>query len=109
MLTAAHVVRGATEVLVRFQSDLPDEWSTQAREVGAHPEHDLAVLAIAAGAPVPPVQDGEVGAGSAAVLSARSVGFPRWKLRTGADDTASATRTRSIARWRRCRTGAPAH
>lgn len=47
LLTAAHIIEGAASVLVRFNADLPDEWTTEAISCWFEPRSDLAVLTIA--------------------------------------------------------------
>lgn len=51
VLTAAHVIEGAASVRVRFDADLPGEWTTEAISGWADPRSDLAVLSIARGSP----------------------------------------------------------
>ncbi|WP_026425707.1 trypsin-like peptidase domain-containing protein [Actinokineospora inagensis] len=106
VLTAAHVVRGATRVEVRFLPDLPGSWSVRARVAWTHDGTDLAVLAIDAPDTVPNVEFGVVDWRRAAVLAAHAVGFPRWKLRTDDDgskfrDAHQATGTvATLSHWR---------
>ena len=88
VLTAAHVLDGATRIRVRCDSDQPGQWEADADLLWSRPEADLAVLAF----PVPP---GAPGAGPArfgrlrdarAVVDVVAAGFPRWKrreMRTG--------------------------
>ncbi|MFI7408655.1 trypsin-like peptidase domain-containing protein [Streptomyces sp. NPDC049627] len=89
VLTAAHVVAGPTaSVRVRFDADLPGEWSADARVVLLAESADVALLEIAdvprdlppAGPPrYAAVPDADV------TLPFSAMGFPRFKLR---DDTA---------------------
>ncbi|MFI6092115.1 trypsin-like peptidase domain-containing protein [Streptomyces sp. NPDC051218] len=85
VLTAAHVVAGpVTSVRVRFDADLPGEWSADVRVVLLAEAVDLALLEIMT---VPPgaaavesprygtVPDADV------VLPVSAMGFPRFKLR----------------------------
>jgi hypothetical protein len=84
VLTAAHVLEGALSVRVRFEPDLPGEWSTTAVSWWADPDSDVAVVSIfprSGERPVSPVRFGRVG-DRAAVLAVQAVGFPRWKIRT---------------------------
>ncbi|MGE3285362.1 MAG: trypsin-like peptidase domain-containing protein [Pseudonocardia sp.] len=83
VLTAAHVVVGATEIRVRFDADLQGEWTTSTTSWWTDPRSDVAVLTIAppAGGTAPAMAAfGRVG-DRAAVLPVQAVGFPRWKLR----------------------------
>ncbi len=83
VLTAAHVVVGAARVRVRFNADRPDEWVSPARSVILATAGDVAVLAIDPdGLPaVEPTGFGRLGDRDA-VLECRSLGFPRFKLRS---------------------------
>ncbi len=89
MLTAAHVVEGATLVRVRFDADLPSEWTGEVVSCWTDPRSDLAVLTIPPREGEPPMavtRFGRIGGDQAAVLAARAVGFPRFKLKSdGAD------------------------
>ncbi|MFD0072157.1 trypsin-like peptidase domain-containing protein [Streptomyces sp. NPDC127166] len=84
VLTAAHVIEDAVSVQVRFETDLPTEWSASVGSWWADPESDVAVISIT---PRPnernlnPVQFGRI-SDRPAVLTVQAVGFPRWKLRT---------------------------
>jgi len=83
VLTAAHVVDGAESVRVRFEADLPGEWTADAVSWWCDHESDIAVVSIAARPdeePVAPARFGRVD-DRAAVLSVHAVGFPLWKLR----------------------------
>jgi len=83
VLTAAHVLAGADLVQVRFEADLPGEWTAAASSWWADAETDLAVVCIP---PRPgegqlsPARFGRV-SDLAAVLSVQAVGFPAWKMR----------------------------
>ena len=83
VLTAAHVIDGAVSVRVRFDADLPGEWVTEATSCWTDPRSDLAVLSIAPREGDPQVAVAQFGRISdwAAVLAARAVGFPRFKLK----------------------------
>jgi hypothetical protein len=81
VLTAAHVVDGATSVQVRFEPDLDGEWTVEATSWWADPVSDLAVVAIDAPAPVAPARFARI-EDRAAVLTVMAVGFPWWKVRT---------------------------
>jgi hypothetical protein len=88
VLTAAHVIKGAVSVRVRFDADLPGEWITEVISCWAGPRSDLAVLSIAPRQGEPPVtvtRFGRIGGDRAAVLAAQAVGFPRFKLKTDDD------------------------
>jgi hypothetical protein len=89
VLTAAHVVEGAASVTVRFEPDLPDQWSADAVAWRAVAGSDLAIISIVPrnDDPVEPARFGQVGS-RAAILPVQAVGFPRWKMRT--DDLGSA-------------------
>ncbi|OLT06465.1 hypothetical protein BJF90_16975 [Pseudonocardia sp. CNS-004] len=80
VLTAAHVVDGARDVVLRFDADTHREWSTPAVEVVADPKSDLAAVLIDAPGPVTASSYGRVG-DRADVISVRAVGFPRFKLK----------------------------
>ncbi|MGE3663861.1 MAG: trypsin-like peptidase domain-containing protein [Pseudonocardia sp.] len=82
VLTAAHVVDGATAVRVRFRSDLPGAWEAAGAVRWSDPATDLAVVAIRPVSPAagPPARFGAIG-DRAAVLEVHAVGFPGWKLR----------------------------
>ncbi|MET7487534.1 NACHT domain-containing protein [Streptomyces sp. NPDC005538] len=95
VLTAAHVLEDAVSVRVRFEPDLPGEWTVDALSWSADDASDLAAVRIAPRPDEPaPVQAGYGRIGTrAAQLPVQAVGFPRWKLRggTGAGTTASAS------------------
>ncbi|MGH3941863.1 MAG: hypothetical protein ACRDTG_25210 [Pseudonocardiaceae bacterium] len=74
---------------MRFDADLPGEWTAEVISCWADPRSDFAVLTIAPRAAEPAVaaaRFGRIGGDRAAVLAARAVGFPRFKLKT--DDAA---------------------
>ncbi|MFG2500422.1 trypsin-like peptidase domain-containing protein [Streptomyces sp. NPDC048441] len=87
VLTAAHVVAGpvaSVRVRVRFDADLPGEWSADARVVLLARAADVALLEIVGSTPPGPalepprytvVPDADV------VLPVSAMGFPRFKLR----------------------------
>jgi hypothetical protein len=84
VLTAAHVVRDAARVQVRFNADRPTEWLTDGQVVWSEEAVDAAVVAIT---PRPgeegrlaPAGFGRV-AERDAVLACSAMGFPRFKLR----------------------------
>jgi hypothetical protein len=84
VLTVAHVLADAVRVEVRFESDLPNEWSAVAVSWWTDADSDLAVVSIEPRLDersVVPVQFGQIG-DRAAVLTVHAVGFPRWKMRT---------------------------
>ncbi|MFC9427434.1 trypsin-like peptidase domain-containing protein [Streptomyces sp. NPDC056987] len=90
LLTAAHVVRGGTEIRVRFDADRPGERTVVATVAWSDTGIDVAVLAVPApdtvpsDAPAEPVGFARVGE-SDAVLPCSAIGFPRFKLRTDED------------------------
>ncbi|ANP52811.1 hypothetical protein J2Z21_000353 [Streptomyces griseochromogenes] len=91
VLTAAHVVRGAKAVTVRFNPDQDDEWSAPAQARWFGPGRtDAALLDIGPGPhssptrEVDPVSFGAPGSDNA-VLTCSAVGFPRFKLRQWPD------------------------
>ncbi|MGH3929277.1 MAG: trypsin-like peptidase domain-containing protein [Pseudonocardiaceae bacterium] len=86
VLTAAHVVEGAAAVRVRFDADLPGEWTAEVISCWVDSRSDLAVLTLAPRGAEPAVavaRFGRIGGDRAAVLAARAVGFPRFKRRRG--------------------------
>ncbi|MET9864959.1 trypsin-like peptidase domain-containing protein, partial [Streptomyces sp. NPDC006386] len=105
VLTAAHVVRDARDVRVRFEADRPGERVVGATVAWAHDGIDVAVLTLPENAAsptlpenaavptrprpdrlpddVPPVRFGGVGEQDA-VLGCSAMGFPRFKLRADA-------------------------
>ncbi|MER7695685.1 trypsin-like peptidase domain-containing protein [Streptomyces sp. NPDC096095] len=92
VLTAAHVLRDAVSVQVRFEPHLPGEWSTPAETWCADQRSDVAVVSIrprAAEEPLAPAPFGRI-EGRAAVLPVQAVGFPLWKLRTDEHDGPAA-------------------
>ena len=84
VLTAAHVVRDAAQVRVRFNADRPGEWLADGRVDWADAGIDAALVTITARAHdvgrVPLVGFGRV-AERDAVLACSAMGFPRFKLR----------------------------
>ena len=99
VLTAVHVVESAVAVQVRFDADLAGEWTAEVLSCWADPRGDLAVLTIAPREGEPAVaaaRFGRIGGDRAAVLAARVVGFPRFKLKAdnGADLDADRPRYR---------------
>ncbi|WP_439661324.1 trypsin-like peptidase domain-containing protein [Lentzea sp. HUAS TT2] len=105
VLTAAHVVDGASSVRIRFEPDLPGERIVDAVSWWADPVSDIAVVTIAADDAVPPVSFGRI-ENRAAVLTVEAVGFPLWKMRTDAAglnyrDSCHATGTVAVlSNWR---------
>jgi hypothetical protein len=84
VLTAAHVVRDAVRVRVRFSADRPNEWMTEGTVAWSDASVDAAVITIT---PRPqdegelaPIAFGRV-AERDAVLTCSAMGFPRFKLR----------------------------
>jgi hypothetical protein len=88
VLTAAHVVTGASAVRVRLDVGQPTEVDVQADSWWADPNWgkgtDLAVVAIperaSAGREVEPVRFGRI-SDVTAVVTVEALGFPRFKLR----------------------------
>jgi hypothetical protein len=84
VLTAAHVVAGpVTSVRVRFDADLPGEWSADARVVLLAKAADVALLEIIGTPPEPTVGQPRFATVPEAdvVLHISAMGFPRFKLR----------------------------
>ena len=83
MLTAAHVIRDAARVRVRFNADRPGEWLADGRVDWSDTSVDAALVTITAR----PQDKGQaqVGFGRVAerdaVLACSAMGFPRFKLR----------------------------
>ncbi len=99
VLTAAHVLANAESVAVRFESDLPGEWTVQAASWWAGSSSDLALVTIS-GEPVEPALFGQVG-DRAAVIDVQAVGFPLWKFRSDYRDAFHATGTVAVlSNWR---------
>lgn len=97
VLTAAHVVADATRVRVRFNADLPGEWSVPARVEISDPAADVAVLSIVPRVPgeeVIPALFGAVGPDRAEPLDCTAVGFPRFKLRDDPGESPQAPLSR---------------
>ncbi|GGV08259.1 hypothetical protein GCM10010275_55620 [Streptomyces litmocidini] len=85
VLTAAHIVGGASGVRVRFQADRSDERVVEARIAWMHQGIDIAVLAIEDTAgDTAPVSYGRLGEQDV-VVRCTALGFPRFKLRTDED------------------------
>ncbi|GAA1579911.1 hypothetical protein GCM10009731_37460 [Streptomyces globosus] len=88
VLTALHVVAGASGVRVRFDADRPGQWAAPARLAWSDPETDVAVLEFLPppGAPaVGPAPFGRIGDERHAVIDVHAAGFPLWKRRRGPD------------------------
>jgi tetratricopeptide (TPR) repeat protein len=91
VLTAAHVVAGASRVRVRFDADQLGEWSADVADTLEAPEIDVALLTIsvpdeadgADAAEVSPARFGRIGERDA-VINCSAAGFPLWKLRKDA-------------------------
>ena len=81
VLTAAHVVAGAQDTVVRFDSDRAGEWSAQTTAAWVDPRSDLAVLRIGTRTGVAPVRYGRVADDRHEVIDAHAAGFPLWKRR----------------------------
>jgi hypothetical protein len=84
VLTAAHVVADAVSIEVRFNPDLPDEWSSKAHTHAATSSCDWAILSLESaavgGAAREPVEFGRLG-DTTCFLSCETIGFPLGKLR----------------------------
>jgi Transposase IS116/IS110/IS902 family/Trypsin-like peptidase domain len=100
VLTAAHVVRGAVQVRVRFNADRPGEWLTEGTVKWSDPTVDAAVVTITPRpqdeGQIAPVGFGRV-AERDAVLACSAMGFPRFKLR---DDPTQALDDGSPSQYR---------
>jgi Trypsin-like peptidase domain len=84
VLTAAHVIEDeAAPVVVRFDADQPGEWSVTATSLWADAESDLAVLTIPTLDHAPAVEAVRFGrpGDRDAVIEARAMGFPLFKLK----------------------------
>src|SRR6478609_4546754 len=83
VITAGHVVRDARSVLVRFNADLPEEWSSAAVVRFADPGCDLGAVSLEEpdGEQVELSSFGRLG-DRPAVVAFEAVGFPRFKLRS---------------------------
>jgi tetratricopeptide (TPR) repeat protein len=97
VLTAAHVIADDPAPVVRFDADLPTEWSVTATSRWTNAKADLAVLTIPAPehAPAVAVRFGRLG-DRAAVVEAHAVGFPLFKLKNydGTEITAEQLKDR---------------
>ncbi|MEU8158778.1 trypsin-like peptidase domain-containing protein [Micromonospora parva] len=82
VLTARHVVEGASRIEVRFDAGLPTAARTTVEITNVDSESDLALLSCPNMDPVEPAPLGRVNA-AAAVLDVHVAGFPRWKVRGG--------------------------
>jgi hypothetical protein len=100
VLTAAHVVRDAAKVQVRFDADRPGEWLTDGTVAWSNQTVDVAVVTITP-RPQEEEQVAPVGFGRVAerdaVLTCSAMGFPRFKLR---DDPAQPTDDGSPSQYR---------
>jgi hypothetical protein len=79
VLTAAHVVEGASAVRVVFNADLTDEWSTTANVALCGSNSDVALLELNqpdGHEPVPAAQFGRLDRQDADVFHCRAIGFP---------------------------------
>ncbi|MFC7220133.1 trypsin-like peptidase domain-containing protein [Streptomyces polyrhachis] len=87
VLTAAHVVADATDVVVRCDADRPQEWSAPANVAWRGTDTDLVALACTpppGAPPAPAARFGTVADDRYGILAACALGFPLWKLRHGA-------------------------
>ncbi|WNF29575.1 trypsin-like peptidase domain-containing protein [Streptomyces sp. C11-1] len=93
VLTAAHVVADATEVVVRCDADRPGEWSVPAAVAWADGSSDLAVLNLTSPAALPvdadiaPARFGRIADDRHGVFVVHAAGFPLWKRRRRPDGT----------------------
>ena len=83
VLTAAHVIEDDAAPVVRFDADQPGEWSVTASSRWADAKSDLAVLTIPARDHAPAVEAVRFGGlgDRDAVIEARALGFPLFKLK----------------------------
>ncbi|MGY4960576.1 trypsin-like peptidase domain-containing protein [Streptomyces sp. 900105245] len=88
VLTAAHVVRGAKRIALRFDADRPDERTRRADVLWLAEHIDIALLSVPDEVTDTAVAFGRVGERDA-VLRCTTLGFPRFKLRPYGDDEAS--------------------
>ncbi|MGW0550842.1 trypsin-like peptidase domain-containing protein [Streptomyces altiplanensis] len=84
VLTAAHVVEGASGIRVRFEADRPGEQVVTANVEWKHQGIDVAVLAVPDAGTDGAAAYGRLGEHDA-VVRCTAVGFPRFKLRTEDD------------------------
>ncbi|XVV09940.1 trypsin-like peptidase domain-containing protein [Actinoplanes sp. CA-131856] len=82
MLTAGHVIEGASRLEVRFEAGLPSARAVIAEPLGVDPHFDLALLTFTADDRVDPAPLARL-AGAGPDVEVRIAGFPRWKLRGG--------------------------
>jgi len=89
VLTAWHVVAGASSAVVRFDAGTPKQVSMEAVAQQRIGESDLAVVSIEGPVGEPPVPACALGRipDAATVLNAQAAGFPRWKLRQSSPNT----------------------
>ncbi|MET9886432.1 tetratricopeptide repeat-containing serine protease family protein [Streptomyces sp. NPDC006430] len=88
VLTAFHVVAGATGVRVRFDADRPTQWAADAEVTWSDADTDVAVLTFTpapGAAPLVPARFARIGEDRHAVINVHAAGFPLWKRRRGAD------------------------
>ncbi|MGQ4733194.1 MULTISPECIES: trypsin-like peptidase domain-containing protein [Streptomyces] len=89
VLTAAHVVSDATEVVVRCDADRPGEWSAPATVAWLDKGSDLAVLSLTPSAGVPAsiaqARFGRIADDRHGVFGVHAAGFPLWKRRRRPD------------------------
>ncbi|MFE4690861.1 tetratricopeptide repeat-containing serine protease family protein [Streptomyces sp. NPDC056749] len=88
VLTALHVVAGASGVQVRFDADRPGQWSAPAAVAWSDDGTDVAVLTFVppeGTAAVGPTLFGRIGDDRHAVVTVHAAGFPLWKRRRGED------------------------
>ncbi|ALO98629.1 hypothetical protein SHL15_7626 [Streptomyces hygroscopicus subsp. limoneus] len=86
VLTAAHVVAGAREILVRFEAHRPTQWTARAEVAWSSREIDVALLTLREEAPrrVSPAAFGAVRERDAG-LRCSALGFPLFKRRVNAN------------------------
>jgi len=84
VLTAAHALRQASKVRIRFDAAQPGEWVAPVTHIVEFPEIDIAVLSIDPHDhnQVEPVRFGRI-AERDAVIECSMVGFPRFKIKRG--------------------------
>lgn len=98
VLTAAHVVAGATSLRVRCNADRPDEWTAVGEVLWSDATTDLALIGIPerpGEAEVLPVAFGRI-VDRDGVLPVSAMGFPRFKLRADHDAPRPSTYRDSV-------------
>ena len=83
VLTAAHVIEGSRCILVRFNADRDDQWTSDGTVVWHTRIADLALISIEPrkDKAIEEARFGRIGGDCDAVLTCTALGFPRFKLR----------------------------